>query len=68
MVGLGKQLLKCPACGQVFYRDALPADTALLGPLVQHPDPAHPERDCRGSGSIGTPLGLGHPPEGARAG
>ena len=68
MVGLGKQLLKCTTCGQVFYRDALPPDTALLGPLVTHPDPTHPDRDCLGSGSIGQALGLGQPPEGARAG
>ncbi len=63
-----KQLLACNACGQVFYRDYLPADQALLSPLARHPGPIQQDRDCVGSGSVGNPLGIGQPPKDAKAG
>lgn len=63
-----KQLLACNACGQVFYRDYLPADQALLSPLAQHRSPIRRDRDCLGSGSIGNSLGIGQPPKDAKAG
>ena len=64
-----KQLLACDACGQVFYRDYLPARQALLSPLAQHRSriPQEQDRDCLGSGSLGTLLGIEQPPKEAKA-
>ena len=68
MVGLGKQLLKCTTCGQVFYRAASPAAQALRGPLPRHPDRTHPQQDCPGSGTVGHAIGIHPPPHGALPG
>ena len=63
-----KQLVMCTRCGQVFYRDFRSVDAAASGPLERHPHPIDRGRHCLGSGSVGKPMGVGRPPDGAMPG